>query len=151
MIGLSNKLCDTIGFMDISDFGNFAQLALQCAFSFGIKFCYMSFICISCIVLTKDCCSLCSFSKLVAYFFLIGSLSSNAYSLITLLLMMVVFTSTIWTKGHETFGSTTTCFFIGFTFLFLNIFCISLYLGQFMILCPMSPQIWQKYLISFVL
>jgi hypothetical protein len=43
-------------------------------------------------------------------------------------------------------GSTTTCFSIGFVFLFLNIFCISLYLKKSMILCPVSPQIWQEYL-----
>jgi hypothetical protein len=38
-------------------------------------------------------------------------------------------------------GSTTTCFFVGFIPLFLNIFYTSLYLRQSMILCPMSPQI----------
>jgi hypothetical protein len=47
--------------------------------------------------------------------------------------------STIWIKGFETLGFTTTCLFIGFTPLFLNILCISLYLGHFMILCPVSP------------
>jgi Flp pilus assembly protein TadB len=57
--------------------------------------------------------------------------------------VMAIFTSTLWTKQFETLGST-----IGFTPLFLNIFCISLYLGQSMILCPMSPQIWQKYVIG---
>jgi hypothetical protein len=38
-------------------------------------------------------------------------------------------------------GFTRTCFSIGFIPLFLNIFCISLYLRQFMILSPMSSQI----------
>jgi hypothetical protein len=56
-------------------------------------------------------------------------------------LVMAIFTSTIWTEGFETLGSTTTYFFVGFIPLFLNIFCISLYLGQFMILCLVSPQI----------
>ncbi len=34
---------------------------------------------------------------------------------------MAIFTSTIWIEGFETLGSTTTCFSIGFTLLFLNI------------------------------
>ncbi len=37
---------------------------------------------------------------------------------------------------------------IGFIVLFLNIFYISLYLKQSMILCPVSPQIWQEYFIG---
>jgi hypothetical protein len=45
-------------------------------------------------------------------------------------------------------GSITTCFFVGFTSLFLNIFYVSLYLRQSIILCSMSPQIWQEYLTS---
>jgi hypothetical protein len=43
-------------------------------------------------------------------------------------------------------GSITTCFFVGFTSLFLNIFYVSLYLRQSIILCSVSPQIWQEYL-----
>jgi hypothetical protein len=70
-------------------------------------------------------------------------LSLNTFSSVTLLLVMAIFTSTIWTKGFETLGSTTTCFYVGFTPLFLNIYFISLYLGQSLILCLMSPQIWQ--------
>jgi hypothetical protein len=45
-------------------------------------------------------------------------------------------------------GSTTICLIIFFILLFLNIFFISLYLRQSMILCPVSLQIWQEYLIS---
>jgi hypothetical protein len=48
-----------------------------------------------------------------------------------------------------TLGSTKDGFFIIFTPLFLNIFFMSLYLGQFIVLCPVSPQIWQENLISF--
>ncbi len=127
--------------MDTSDSGNLAQLVLHYAFCFGIKFCGGPFACISCIALTKDCYSLCSSSQSATYFFLIGFLTLNTCSSITLFLVMAIFTSTIWTEGFETLGFTRTCFSIGFIPLFLNIFCISLYLRQFMILSPMSSQI----------
>jgi hypothetical protein len=39
LIGLTNKLCDIIGFVDILDFGNLAQLVFNCALSFGMRFC----------------------------------------------------------------------------------------------------------------
>jgi hypothetical protein len=68
--------------------------------------------------------------------------------LIILLLVMAMLTSIIWTKGFATLGFTTTYFFVVFTPLFPNIFYISLYLRQFMILCLVSPQIWQEYLIG---
>ncbi len=132
--------------MDISDFSNPVQLVLHCAFSFWIKFSDGSFAYISYIVLTKDCCSLCSSSQSAANFFLIDFLFLNIYSSVTLLLVMAMLTSTIWTERFETLGSTIACFSIIFTLLFLNIFCISLYLRQSMILCPVLPQIWQEYL-----
>jgi hypothetical protein len=56
-----------------------------------------------------------------------------------LLLVMAIFMSTTWTKGFETLGFTTTYLFVGFTPLFLNILCISLYLRQSTILCLVSP------------
>ncbi len=69
MIGLANKLCDTIGFVDTSDSSNPVQLVLHCAFSFWIKFFDGSFAYISYIVLTKDCCSFYSSSQSAANFF----------------------------------------------------------------------------------
>ncbi len=141
LIRLTNKLCDTISSMETLDFCNLAQLVFHCTFSFGMKFCGGSFACISYIVLTKDCYSFCSSSQSVVNFFFISSLSLNICSSVTLLLVMAIFTSTIWIEGFETLGSTTIYFFVNFTPLFLNIFCISLYLGQCMILCPVSPQI----------
>jgi hypothetical protein len=42
-------------------------------------------------------------------------------------------------------GFTTTCFSISFIPLFLKILYISLYLRWSMILCLVSPQIWQEY------
>jgi hypothetical protein len=64
-------------------------------------------------------------------------------------MVMAMLTSTIWTKGFATLGSTTTCLSIVFIHLFLNIFYMSLYLRQSMILCPVSSQIWQEYFIGF--
>jgi hypothetical protein len=130
-----------MGYVDTCNSNNVAQLVFHCVFSFGIRFFGGSSACISSLVLTKDYCSLCSSSQSTTNFFFIGSLSLNTYSLVTLLLVMAIFTSTIWTKGFETLGSTTTYFFVGFRPLFLNIFYISLYLRQFMILCLVSPQI----------
>jgi len=132
-----NWLCGT------SDSNNLAQLVFHCAFSFGINFCGGSFAYISCIVLTKDYCIFYSSSQ-SATNFLISFLSLNTYFSVTLLLVMAIFTSTIWIEGFEILGFTTFCFFIGFIPLFLNIFCISLYLGQSMVLCLISPQIWQE-------
>ncbi len=83
LIGLANKLCDTMGFMDTSDFSNYAQLELHFVLSFGIKVCGGSSIYISWIVLTKDCCNLYSSSQSIVDFFLIGSLFLNTYSLVT--------------------------------------------------------------------
>jgi len=68
-------------------------------------------------------------------------LSLNICFLVTLLLVMAILTSTIWIEGSKTLGFTITCFYVGFTPLFLNIFYISLYNPKSMILCPMSPQI----------
>jgi hypothetical protein len=45
-------------------------------------------------------------------------------------------------------GSTTTCFSVGFNLLFLNIFCISMYLGKSTILCPIFPWILHEYFIG---
>jgi hypothetical protein len=39
LIGLTNKLCDIIGFVDTLDFGNLAQLVFNCALSFGMRIC----------------------------------------------------------------------------------------------------------------
>jgi hypothetical protein len=62
--------------------------------------------------------------------------------------VMAMLTSTIWTKWFATLGFTTTCLSVVCILLCLNIFCMSLYLGQSMILCLMSSQIWQEYLIG---
>jgi len=148
LLGITKKNCGIISYVDTSAFSIPAQLALHYAFSFWIRFYGGSSTCISYIVLTKDYCGLCSSSQSTTDFFLIGSLSLNTCSLVTLLLVMAILTSTIWTEGFATLGFTTTCLSIVFTPLFLNIFYISLYLGQSMILCPVSPQIWQEYLIG---
>ncbi len=141
LIGLTNKLDDAISYVDTLDFGNPTQLVFHYVFSFGIFFCGGSYACISCIILTKDYYSLYSSSQSIANFLLIGSLSLNTYSSITLLMVMAIFTSILWIERFETSGSTTTSLSVGFIFLFLNIFYISLYLGHFMILCLVSPQI----------
>jgi hypothetical protein len=39
LIGLTNKLCDIIGYIDTSNFGNLAHLVFHYALSFGMKFC----------------------------------------------------------------------------------------------------------------
>jgi hypothetical protein len=56
-------------------------------------------------------------------------------------LVMAMSTSIIWTKGLATLGSTIDGFFVVFMPLFLNKWCMSLYLGKSIILCPISPQI----------
>jgi len=122
-IGLVDKLYDTIGFVDTLNSGNPAQLVFHCVFSFWIRFCGGYSTCNSCIVLTKDCYIFCSFAHSTSDFF-IGYLSLNTHSSITLLLVMAIFTSTIWTEGFETLGSTTIYFFVSFIVLFLNIFYI---------------------------
>ncbi len=127
---INKKICDTFSFVDTSNFGNPTHLIFHCVFSFVIRFCDGSSTYISYIVLIKYWCSLCSFSQLATNFFLIGFLSLNTCFLVTLLLVMAIFTSTIWTKGFKTLGLITTCFFVGFTYLFLNTFYISLYLRQ---------------------
>jgi hypothetical protein len=80
LIGLIDKICDIIGSVDTSNFSNLAQFLFFYAFSFGIRFCGGYSICISYIVLTKDCCSLCSSSKSTTSFFLNGFLSLNTFS-----------------------------------------------------------------------
>jgi hypothetical protein len=89
--------------------------------------------------LTKGYCSFYSYSQPIANFFLIGSFSLKIWSSITFLLVIAMLTSIIWTQGLATLGSMTNGFSIIFTPLFLNIFYMSLYSWQFMILCPMSP------------
>ncbi len=61
--------------MDTSICSNPAQLVFHYAFSFWFRFSSGSFACMSCIVLTKYYCNLCSSSQSITYLFLIGSLS----------------------------------------------------------------------------
>ncbi len=103
---LLDKLCDTINVVNISYSNNPAHIVIHYAFSFEIRFCGGSSTCISCIVLTKDYCSLYSSSQSATDFFLISSLSINTYSSITLFSVMAIFASTMWIKGFETLGST---------------------------------------------
>ncbi len=140
-LGIIDNFFGTTSFMDTLVFGNLAQLVLHYVFSFWFRLYGGSFACISYIVLTKDYCNFSSFQS-ATNFFLIDYLSLNICSSITLLLVMAILTSAIWTQGLTTLGSTTYGFSTVFTPLFLNIFCILLYLGQ-PIICPIfSPQIW---------
>jgi hypothetical protein len=58
LLGITNRFCGIIGYMDTSTFGNHAQLILHCAFSFLFRLSGGFSICISYIVWTKNCCGL---------------------------------------------------------------------------------------------
>lgn len=62
---------------------------------------------------------------------------------------MDAFTSTMLTKVVGTFNSTTCFNYIILLILSLKIFCISLNWGQLIILCLITPQIWQGYFKGF--
>ncbi len=129
MLGITYRFFGTSGFVDTLISSNLTQLVFHCAFSFWFRLFGGSFAYIFCIILTINCCNLCSSSQSIVDFFLIGSLSLNTCSLITFLLVMAMLTSTIWTQGLATLGSTTYGYSVIFIFLSLNIFCMSLYLG----------------------
>jgi hypothetical protein len=80
--------------------GNPSQLVLHYVLSFWFRLFGGSSTCISFIVLTKDCCSLCSFSYLAIYLFLISFLSLKTCSLITLFLVHVDIHYMNWRIGN---------------------------------------------------
>jgi hypothetical protein len=102
LLGIINRFCGTVGSMDNLAFDNLAQLVFHYVFSFWFRLCNRFSTCIFCIILTKYYCSFCSYSQSTTNFFLIGYLSLNTYYLITLLLVIAILTSTIWTKELTT-------------------------------------------------
>ncbi len=148
LLVIENIFSGIISYLDTLVFSNLAQLVLHCVFSFWFRLSDGSSAYISCIILTKDYHSLYSSSQSVVDFFFIRLLSLSTCYLITLLMVMAMLTSIIWTKGFKTLGSTAYGFSVVFTPLFLNILRMSLYLGKSIILCSISPHIWQEYLTS---
>jgi hypothetical protein len=143
LLGTVDIFYGTIGSVDTLVSNMLAQLVLHYVFSFWFKLfggfpTYNPYI-----VLTKYYYSLYPFSQSIANFFLLGSLSLNICYLVTLLLVMAMLTCTTWIEGLKTYG-----FSVNFIPLFLNIFCMSLNLRQFIILCLVPLQIWKYYFIG---